>query len=43
MNMMNNNSFCAAWLRGALTPAVFFDRRTPIIAFSGIIISQTAR
>ena len=33
----------AAWLRGVLTTAVFFDRRPVVIAFDGIIISQTTR
>ena len=40
---MKNEKFRAAWLRGELTPAVFFDIRPSVIAFDGIIISKTTR
>ena len=40
---MKNEKFRTAWLRGELTPAVFFDIRLSVIVIDGIIISKTTR
>ena len=43
MNTNQDKKSGAAWLRGELAPAVFFDTLPPVIAIAGIIISKTTR